>query len=97
MAFYQLRKPPIHHTVDLDEKPLLYEYYANTLNPMIDRRSFIDSASRLVKRSIDGDLNGFGKRYFLERSRVLPSLHEQQQKQVMIAPCFSLDGTTNNL
>lgn len=82
----------MHHTVDLDEKPLLYEYYANTLNPMIDRRGFIDSASRLAKRSIDGDLNAFGKRYFLERSRALPSLHEQQQKQVTIWRCDFVFG-----
>lgn len=42
----------------MDEKPLLYDYYANTLNPIIDKRNF-DEIDRFA----------FGKRFFLERPR----------------------------
>lgn len=51
-------KTPSHHAIDLDEKPLLYDYYANTLNPIIDKRNF-DEIDRFA----------FGKRFFLERPR----------------------------
>lgn len=76
------RKPTIHHTVDLEEKPLLYEYYANTLNPIIDRRNFEEIDGHLGKRSIEIDSDRFPKRFFLERPRALPSLKEQQQNKV---------------
>lgn len=51
-------KTPMHRAIDLDEKPLLYDYYANTLNPIIDKRNF-DEIDRFA----------FGKRFFLERPR----------------------------
>lgn len=76
------RKPISHHAVDLEEKPLLYEYYANTLNPIIDRRNFEEPDIHLGKRSIDFDSDRYAKRFFLERSKALPSVQEQQQKQV---------------
>lgn len=78
------RKPPgaAHHTVDLEEKPLLFEYYANTLNPIIDRRNFDDIDNHLGKRSsIDTEPDRYPpKRFFLERPRATGQ--EQQQKQV---------------
>lgn len=83
--FVDNRKPTVHHTVDLEEKPLLYDYFANTLNPIIDRRNFEEIDGHLGKRSIDSDSDRYQKRFFLERSRVLPSLQEQQQKQVCVA------------
>lgn len=81
--FCKKRKPPGHHAVDLEEKPLLYEYYANTLNPIIDRRGILgdEVETHAGKRSIDADNDRYAKRFFLERSRMLPSLQEQQQKQ----------------
>lgn len=67
----------------MEEKPLLYEYYANTLNPIIDRRNFDEIDNHLGKRSIDTDSDRYPpKRFFLERPRTLPSVQEQQQKQV---------------
>lgn len=71
----------------LKEKPLLYEYYANTLNPIIDRRGIFgeETDSHTGKRSIDVDSDRYAKRFFLERSRTLPTLQEQQQqKQQMV-------------
>lgn len=79
-----------HHAVELDEKPLLYDYYANTLNPIIDRRNFEESdAHYSAKRNVDAGYDRYPKRFFLERSRSLPSVQEQQQKQQVIAskPC----------
>lgn len=78
------RKSGTHHTFDLDEKPLLYEYYTNTLNPIIDRRGFDEVDNRLGKRSIDIDSDRYGKRFFLERSRILPTVQDQQQRQQVI-------------
>lgn len=78
------RKTFTHHTVDLDEKPLLYDYYANTLNPIIDRRSFDEIDNRVGKRSLDIEPEHYGKRFFLERSRTLPALQEQQQRQQQV-------------
>lgn len=72
----------------LEEKPLLYEYYANTLNPIIDRRGILgeEADSHTGKRSIDIDSERYAKRFFLERSRTLPTLQEQQQqKQQMVS------------
>lgn len=72
----------------LEEKPLLYEYYANTLNPIIDRRGILgeEADSHTGKRSIDIDSDRYAKRFFLERSRTLPTLQEQQQqKQQMVS------------
>lgn len=47
---------PLHQPVELEEKPLLYEYYSNTLNPIIDKRNFdeIDrmGMDRLNKRVV---------------------------------------------
>ncbi|XP_055314550.1 uncharacterized protein LOC129575291 isoform X2 [Sitodiplosis mosellana] len=71
-----------HHTVDLEEKPLLFEYYSNTLNPIIDRRNFDEVDNHLGKRSIDTEPDRYPpKRFFLERPRALPTVQEQQQKQ----------------
>lgn len=72
----------------LEEKPLLYEYYTNTLNPIIDRRGILGEEvdSHAGKRSIDIDSDRYAKRFFLERSRTLPTLQEQQQqKQQMVS------------
>lgn len=55
---FRSKTPAAHHAIDLDEKPLLYDYYANTLNPIIDKRNF-DEIDRFA----------FGKRFFLERPR----------------------------
>lgn len=92
------RKPSAHHAVDLEEKPLLYEYYSNTLNPIIDRRNFDDLDNHLGKRSIDLDNERYPKRFFLERSRTLPSLQDQQQqKQVIliVIPFFEIQIFSN--
>lgn len=63
-------KVPIHQPIDLEEKPLLYEYYANTLNPIIDKRNF-DEIDRL-------GMDRLNKRFFLERPK--PAQYEQQQQ-----------------
>lgn len=47
----------------------MYEYYANTLNPIIDKRNF-DEIDRL-------GMDRLNKRFFLER----PKPYEQQQQQ----------------
>lgn len=52
----------------MEEKPLLYDYYANTLNPIIDKRNSVDDNER------------FGKRFFLERPRTVPITNGQDQK-----------------
>lgn len=83
------RKLSTHHTFDLDEKPLLYEYYTNTLNPIIDRRGFDEIDNRIGKRSIDMDR--YGKRFFLERSRILPTIQDRQQKQQVIILVLSIN------
>ncbi|XP_031623999.1 uncharacterized protein LOC116341197 isoform X2 [Contarinia nasturtii] len=75
-------KPSAHLAVDLEEKPLLYEYFSNTLNPVIDRRNFDELDNHLGKRSIDTESDRYSpKRFFLERPRALPTVQEQQQKQ----------------
>lgn len=58
--------------MDLDENPLLYEYYANTLNPIIDKRNFdeidrlgmddLDKRAIYKRSSEDSDGNGYGRR-----------------------------------
>lgn len=64
--------------VDLERKPLLYDYYANTLNPIYDKRNFdeIDrfGPSRLIgKRNFDeidrNGLSGLHKRSVEEFDR----------------------------
>lgn len=72
------------------EKPLLYEYYANTLNPIIDRRGIFgeEADSHAAKRSIDADSDRYAKRFFLERSRTLPTLQEQQQQKQQMVRIF---------
>lgn len=86
ICIYEFKRKPTgtaHHTVDLEEKPLLFEYYANTLNPIIDRRNFDDIDNHLGKRSIDTEPDRYPpKRFFLERPRALPIASDQQQKQV---------------
>lgn len=60
---------------------MLYDYYANTLNPIIDRRDEGES-SHLNKRSV-ADIeqpDRYLKRFFLERARPVASLQEQQQR-----------------
>lgn len=76
-----------------EEKPLLYEYYANTLNPIIDRRGILgeEADSHAGKRSIDVDSDRYTKRFFLERSRTLPTLQEQQQQKQQIVSIFRIN------
>lgn len=78
------RKLDTRHTFDFNEKPLLYEYYTNTLNPIIDRRGFDEIDNRIGKRIINIDSELYGKRFFLERSRILPAIQDQQQRQQVI-------------
>lgn len=68
---------------------MLYEYFSNTLNPIIDRRNFDELDSHLGKRSIDTDPDRYSpKRFFLERPRALPTAQDQQQKQVSYMSLF---------
>lgn len=71
-----------HHLVELEEKPLLYEYYSNTLNPIIDRRNIdeMESGHTGKRSATDGESADryAAKRYFLERPR---PIQDQQQKQ----------------
>lgn len=52
---------PLHQPIDLEEKPLLYEYYSNTLNPIIDKRNF-DEIDRM-------GMDRLNKRFVLERPK----------------------------
>lgn len=75
--FFSISRSQLHRAIDLDRKPLLYDYYANTLNPIYHKRNFdeIDRASLSgFKRNFDeidrSSLSGFhAKRNFDEIDR----------------------------
>lgn len=78
-----------HHPIDTDEKALLYDYYANTLNPILNKRNFdeidrqIDNLGRMSKKNFDeidrSVIDPFLKRFFLERPRSQPQVPSEQR------------------
>lgn len=78
--------------IDLERKPLLYDYYANTLNPIYDKRNF-DEIDRY------GGMSGLnGKRNFDEIDRVgMNGIHKRNFDEIDRTPLSSLERKRSNM
>lgn len=74
MFFFSNQKQPI----DLERKPLLYDYYANTLNPIYDKRT-VEEADRPndIKRSQFDQIDRYAMPFYMnKRSELKNTEHE---------------------